>query len=165
MVRMQNFKKFFDAILLISLLFLVSTAFALEVETDKSVIYPTTIGNTTIWSDYLTISVKESGKRVQNAVVSIKTESDVLVSTATTDASGTAVLSVLLRSPFDLSIFVDGKDSGRRIQLPVSGEQQKSTGVQKTPTAGTGTFDLNIPFIFILILIIIVIGVLWKRRR
>jgi hypothetical protein len=158
---MQDFKK----LILVSLFFLASTALALEVGTDKSVIYPTTIGSTTIWSDYITISVKESGKPVQNASVSIKTESDIQVSTATTDANGSAMLSILLRSPYDLLIFVDGKDSGRRIQLLISGEQQKIKEEQKPQATGTGTFDLNIPFIFILIITIIVTGVLWKKKR
>lgn len=164
LVRMTGSKKFLYALVLS--FFFVSAALALEVETDKSVIYPTAIGDTKVWSDYVTISVRESGKPVQNASVSIKTESDILVSTATTDANGSAMLSVLLRSPYDLSIFVNEKDSGKRIQLLGSGEQ-KAKEEQKTQTAGagTGTFDLSAPLIFISVLVVIAVGALWWKKK
>lgn len=93
---------------------------ALQVSVAPEQVAPVTLGDARVWNAYVTVTVVRDGAPGEGASVELRGPAGALAS-GRADAAGKTVLPVLSREPLALEIWVDGADSGRRVELAGAG--------------------------------------------
>lgn len=105
---------------LLLLLAAVPALAALQVSVSPESVAPVTLGDARVWNAYVTVTVVRDGAPGGGASVELRGPAGTLAS-GRADAAGKALLPVLSREPLALEIWVDGADSGRRVELAGAG--------------------------------------------
>ena len=109
---------------------------ALQVAVEPERIPPVALGDSRVWSGYVTVTVTRDGGPGGGASVELRSPAATLAS-GRTDAAGRALLSLLSREPVSLQVWVDGADSGRRVELAAAGPGGSGVSSATAPSAGT----------------------------
>lgn len=121
---------------------------ALQVSVEPERVPPVALGDARVWNAYVTVTVARDGRPGDGASVELRSPAGTLA-LGRTDGAGRVVLPVLSREPVSVEVWVDGADSGRRVEMAAAGpggptpSPAASPGAASPGPAGLGVWVLG----------------------